>query len=81
MIHEKVWNQSQALPCNTIIKFHEEIKGRNEDIGAVEGHFQTAAQRTLASTSCPEEEDDDMAGLVEPASKPKIWPSLDVSQF
>ena len=67
MIHEKVWNQSQALPCNIIVKFHEEIEGINEEIGAVEGHFQTAAQRTRVSSSCPEEEDDDVAGSFEPA--------------
>ena len=67
MIHEKVWNQSQAIPCNTIVKFNEEIEGRDEDIEAVEGHFQTAAQRTRASSSCPEEVDDDVAGSVEPA--------------
>ena len=67
MIHEKVWNQSQALPCNIIVKFHEEIEGINEEIGAVEGHFQTAAQRTRVSSSYLKEEDDDVAGSVEPA--------------
>ena len=64
MIHEKVWNQSQALPCNTIVKFYEEVEGRNEDIEVVEGHFQTAAQRTRTSSSCLEEEHDDVAGSV-----------------
>ena len=35
--------------------------------GAVELEFQTAAQRMFASSSCPEEEDNDMVCSVEPA--------------
>ena len=81
MIHEKVRNQSQALPCNIIVKFHEEIEGRNEDIGSMEGHFQTAAQRTRASSSYPEEEDMTWPVQLNRPSQLKIWPSLNVSQF
>ena len=47
--------------------FHEKIEGRNVVNGAAEDEFQTPTQRTRSSSSCLEEEDNDVADSVEPA--------------